>query len=158
MLGHAPEVYEEMKERTRPALKDEKATPLPSLEGLRVLIVDDEPDALEFLRFVLQRSRAEVAAASSTDEALSELESFRPHVIVSDIGMPERDGYDLVRKLRKLPPERGGKLPAVALTAYARPEDERRAIREGFQMHIPKPFDPSELLNTIVTLCKTQVE
>jgi CheY-like chemotaxis protein len=158
MIAYSPEAGKEAKAGARPALKDEKTEGLPSLEGLRVLIVDDEPDALEFLRFVLQRSRAEVAAASSTDEALRELESFRPHVIVSDIGMPGRDGYELVRSLRSLPPERGGKLPAVALTAYARTEDERRAIREGFQTHIPKPFEPSELLNTIVSLCKTPGE
>ncbi|HKS27943.1 MAG TPA: ATP-binding protein [Pyrinomonadaceae bacterium] len=136
------------------SVKEYKAEDLPSLEGLRVLIVDDEQDALEFLRFVLQRSRAEVAAASSVDEALDELESFRPHIIVSDIGMPGRDGYELVRSLRALPPERGGQLPAVALTAYARAEDERRAIREGFQMHVPKPFEPPELLSIIVSLCK----
>ncbi|HEX8176567.1 MAG TPA: ATP-binding protein [Pyrinomonadaceae bacterium] len=158
VLSYASEAVKEMKARARPAPKDEKAEGLPSLEGLRVLIVDDEPDALEFLRFVLQRSRAEVAAASSTDEALRELESFRPHVIVSDIGMPGRDGYEFVRSLRALPPDRGGQLPAVALTAYARAEDEGRAIREGFQTHIPKPFEPSELLSTIVSLCKTPGE
>ncbi|HEV7842829.1 MAG TPA: ATP-binding protein, partial [Pyrinomonadaceae bacterium] len=125
---------------------------LPSLEGLRVLIVDDEPDALEFLRFVLERSRAEVAAVSSTEEALRELEHFRPDLIISDIGMPGRDGYDLVKSLRALPPERGGLLPVVALTAYARSEDETRALREGFQMHIPKPFEPGELLTVVAAL------
>jgi PAS domain S-box-containing protein len=133
-------------------VRDKVTEALPSLEGLRVLIVDDEPDALEFLRFVLERSRAEVAAASSTDEALRELERFRPDLIISDIGMPGRDGYDLVKSLRALPPERGGRLPAVALTAYARSEDETRALREGFQMHIPKPFEPTELITAIVAL------
>jgi PAS domain S-box-containing protein len=139
-------------------VKDKAADGLPSLEGLRVLIVDDEPDALEFLRFVLNRSRAEVTAVSSTDEALLELERFRPDIIVSDIGMPGRDGYELISRLRALPAEGGGQLPAVALTAYARAEDERRALREGFQMHIAKPFEPSQLLTAIISLCKTDDE
>jgi PAS domain S-box-containing protein len=124
-----------------------------NLEGVRVLIIDDEPDALEFLRFILKRSRAEVAAVSSTDDALAELERFRPDLIISDIGMPDRDGYDLIRALRALPPERGGMLPAVALTAYARSEDEARALREGFQAHIPKPFEPAQLITAVATLC-----
>ncbi|MBD0370177.1 MAG: response regulator [Pyrinomonadaceae bacterium] len=135
-------------------MKDTEADGVPGLEGLRVLIVDDEPDALEFLRFVLESSRAEVLAASSTDDALSELERFRPDVIISDIGMPGRDGYELVQELRSLPPERGGQLPAIALTAYARTEDETRALREGFQMHISKPFEPVQLLTAITVLCK----
>jgi PAS domain S-box-containing protein len=133
---------------------DEVAQQLMSLEGVRVLIIDDEPDALEFLRFILERSSAKVAAVSSTDDAFAELERFNPDIIISDIGMPGRDGYDLIKSLRALPPERGGLLPAVALTAYARSEDETRALREGFQTHIPKPFDPSRLITVVATLCK----
>jgi PAS domain S-box-containing protein len=125
----------------------------PSLEGLRVLIVDDEPDALEFLRFVLERNRVQVTAVSSVDEALAALEHFTPDLIISDIGMPGRDGYDLIRALRALPVEHFRQLPAIALTAYAQHEDERRALREGFQMHIPKPFEPSELMAVVATLC-----
>ncbi len=125
---------------------------LPNLEGLRVLVVDDEPDALEYLRAVLERSRAEVTSAQSATEALASLESLRPDIIVSDIGMPDVDGYDFVRSLRALPAERGGSLPAIALTAYARSEDRLRALREGFQMHIPKPFEPSELVMIVASL------
>jgi signal transduction histidine kinase/ActR/RegA family two-component response regulator len=153
LLAHASDNIKELSaEIVRAEHKETES--LPSLEGLRVLIVDDEPDALEFLQFVLERSRAEVSAVSSTDEALRELERFRPDLIISDIGMPGRDGYDLVRALRELPPERGGQLPVIALTAYARSEDAAHALREGFQMHIPKPFEPSELLNAAATLCK----
>jgi PAS domain S-box-containing protein len=155
LLAYVPEAEKERKAVTSSISTREKgADGLPTLEGLRVLIVDDEPDALEFLRFVLERSRAEVAAVSSTVDALRQLEHFRPDVIISDIGMPGSDGYDLVRALRALPPERGGQLPAVALTAYARSEDERRALREGFQIHIPKPFEAAQLLAAVATLCK----
>jgi CheY-like chemotaxis protein len=153
LLACAPEAEKESAGLARQRIKDEEGA-LPGLDGLRVLIVDDEPDALEFLRFILAATRAEVAAVSSTDEALFELERFRPDIIISDIGMPERDGYDLVRRLRSLPPERGGALPAVALTAYARSEDQSRAIREGFQLHIPKPFEPNELIIAVAALCK----
>ena len=157
LLSYASTV-EQAEERSAPAREsrtssDDDAQALTSLEGVRVLIIDDEPDALEFLRFILEKSRAEVAAVSSTDDAFLELERFRPDVIISDIGMPGRDGYDLVRALRALPPERGGLLPAVALTAYARSEDETRALREGFQTHIPKPFEPAQLITIVATLC-----
>lgn len=136
------------------AARSEQLKGLPSLEGLRVLVVDDEPDTLEFLRVVLERSGAEVITASSVDDALSELERSRLDVIVSDIGMPGRDGYDFVRSLRALPEERGGRLPAVALTAYARSEDETRSLREGFQMHIPKPFEALQLVTAVAALGK----
>lgn len=116
--------------------------------------MDDEPDTLEFLRVVLQKSGAEVVTATSVDDAFLELERFRPDLVVSDIGMPGRDGYDLIRTLRALPEERGGRLPAVALTAYARSEDETRTLSEGFQAHISKPFEPSELVRAADTLCR----
>jgi PAS domain S-box-containing protein len=153
LLNYAHEAEKETPPFVPESVKDE-GDALPGLEGLRVLVVDDEPDALEFLRFILVRKSAEVAAVSSTDEALQEIERFRPDVIISDIGMPERDGYEFVRRLRALPPERGGLLPAVALTAYARSEDEARSLREGFQLHIPKPFEPNELITAVAALCK----
>lgn len=155
LLNYASEGNEEMEVKaSRVSAGNRQPDGLPSLAGLRVLVVDDEPDALEFLRIILERSSAEVLAVSSADEALRKLETFKPDVIVSDIGMPSRDGYDFIRSLRALPKEHGGSLPAIALTAYARSEDETMALREGFQMHIAKPFDPSELLKVVATLGK----
>ena len=90
--------------------------------------------------------------ASSVESALKILESKEFDVVVSDIGMPERDGYDLIRSIRKLPQDKGGRIPAVALTAYARVEDRLRALTSGFQMHVPKPVEPSELLAVVANL------
>jgi PAS domain S-box-containing protein len=137
--------------------KGEQSTGQPNLAGLRVLALDDEPDTLEFLRVVLKRGGAQVMTASTVEDALNKIERFNPHVIISDIGMPGRDGYDFIKSLRALPPERGGSLPAIALTAYARSEDETLALRHGFQMHMPKPFEPSELITIVAALGK-QVE
>jgi len=116
-----------------------------SLNGLRVLVVDDEPDARELLTTVLGQCGAEVKAVASASEALAVLEPFQPHVLVSDIGMPGEDGYALIRQLRALEANRGGQIPAVALTAYARAEDRTQALLAGFQLHVPKPVDPAEL-------------
>jgi len=121
-----------------------KLCPL-SLNGLRVLIVDDEPDARELIVTVLGQCGAEVKAVASAVEALEVLEQFQPHVLVSDIGMPGEDGYALIRQLRALDAKQGGEIPAVALTAYARAEDRTQALLAGFQLHVPKPVDPSEL-------------
>jgi signal transduction histidine kinase/ActR/RegA family two-component response regulator len=115
------------------------------LRGLRVLVVDDEQEAREMLTMVLSQCQAEVTTAASAREALEILPSLRPDVLVSDIGMPGEDGYALIRQVRALPPEQGGGVPAVALTAFARSEDRTRALVSGFQMHIPKPVDPGEL-------------
>ena len=117
-----------------------------NLEGLKVLVVDDEVDTLELIKISLQRCGAEVATASSSAEALDLLERITPDVIISDIGMPLEDGYNFIRKVRALPPERGGKIPAVALTAYARAEDRLRVLRSGFQMHMSKPVELTELI------------
>ncbi len=123
-----------------------------SLAGVKVLLVDDEPDARELLAHVLVSSQAEVACAGSADEAVSLIASVRPDVIVSDIGMPEKDGYQLMREIRGLPADRGGKTPAIALTAFARSEDRTRALISGFQVHIAKPIEPRELVVTIASL------
>jgi PAS domain S-box-containing protein len=125
--------------------------PAVRLTGLRVLVVDDEADARELLERVFQDAGAEVALAGSVREALEAFESSAPGVLVSDIGMPDQDGYDLIRRLR----ERGlssGDLPAVALTAFARAEDRERALSEGFQVHIAKPVDPRELTAIVARL------
>jgi CheY-like chemotaxis protein len=123
-----------------------------SLDGLRVFIIDDEADTLEILTAILGRSGAEVRAATSAEEALGALTDWRPDVLVSDIGMPGEDGYEMIRKVRALPEERGGQVPAVALTAYAGAEDQTRAFSSGYQIHLPKPVEPSELIAVVARL------
>jgi CheY-like chemotaxis protein len=118
---------------------------MPRLDGVRVLVVDDELDARELLAMVLGRCGASVTCAASVAEGLEAFDRMRPHVVVSDIGMPGEDGYALIRRLRERGPEEGGRVPAVALTAYARAEDRRRAIVAGFTTHLPKPVEPAEL-------------
>ena len=123
------------------------------LNGLRVLAVDDEADARELLAELLTTSGVEVRVASSGADALATLEQWRPDVMISDIGMPDMDGYELLRELRKT--EMNGKqtrLPALALTAYATAEDRMRALQSGFQMHIAKPVDPEELTTVLASL------
>lgn len=121
-----------------------------SLEGLRVLVVDDEFDARTLLTTMLERCEAQVIAVSSSREALESIETWKPDVMIADIGMPVEDGYGLIRKVRALPNERGGETPALALTAYARTEDRARALAEGYQMHLAKPVDRYELAEVIL--------
>jgi PAS domain S-box-containing protein len=128
---------------------------LPPLVGMRVLAVDDDADTLEMLLLFLRRAGAEVAAAPSAAAALEVLERFRPDVLVADIGMPEVDGYELLRRVRALGAERGGLTPAVALTAYAGEADRARALRSGFQAHLPKPVEPAALVNAVTNLAGT---
>ena len=101
---------------------------------------------------VIAQSGAEVTACASAGEALEKLKTWRPHILMSDIGMPGEDGYALIKQVRALPPERGGRTPAAALTAYARDEDRGRALAAGYQLHIAKPFNPHELLAAISDL------
>ncbi len=122
------------------------------LEGVRILVVDDEADTREFLTFALEEYGAETIVAASAAEALKALELYHPDVLLSDIGMPEEDGYSLIRKVRSLSLERGGSIKAVALTAYAREEDQQRAISAGFQMHVTKPVEPAELVAAVSSL------
>ncbi|MBH8553968.1 PAS domain S-box protein [Nostocaceae cyanobacterium CENA357] len=123
-----------------------------SLLGVRVLVVDDEADTREFILTVLQQCQAEVRVVASVQEALQLISQWKPDVLVSDIGMPEEDGYSLIRKLRSQPSEQGGNIPAAALTAYARVEDRMRAIKEGYQLHLPKPIEPAELATVVASL------
>jgi signal transduction histidine kinase/ActR/RegA family two-component response regulator len=125
-----------------------------NLAGMQVLVVDDEADTLELIKVLLGQCGAEVTTASSAAEALRVLERMTPHVIISDIGMPSEDGFEFIRKVRQLPPEKGGKIPAVALTAYARAEDRLRVLRSGYQMHVPKPVEMAELLTVIASLVR----
>ncbi|MEA5603428.1 PAS domain S-box protein [Nostoc sp. UHCC 0252] len=125
---------------------------LPRLDDLRVLIVDDEADARHLLTTILGQYGAQVIVAASACEALLTLQKFSPHIIVSDIGMPQEDGYALIRQVRALPADRGGRIPAVALTAYARAEDRTQALLAGFQLHVPKPVNPAELAAVVANL------
>ncbi|MEP0917475.1 PAS domain S-box protein [Leptolyngbya sp. DQ-M1] len=122
------------------------------LTGIRVLGVDDEPDARDLLAVLLTQYGAEVLIVTSAAEVLSNLPSFQPNILVSDIGMPQVDGYTLIQQVRSLPVEQGGQIPAIALTAYAREDDHNRAINSGYQRHITKPLDPEQLVQAIITL------
>src|SRR5690606_21235431 len=116
-----------------------------SLAGLVLLVVDDEPDARELVAHVLGSCGAAVHTAASAAEALSLLPQLRPDVLVSDIGMPDADGYELIRAVRALPPADGGSTPAIALTAFARSEERTRALIAGYQLHVAKPVEQWEL-------------
>jgi PAS domain S-box-containing protein len=124
----------------------------PELSGLRVLVVDDEVDARELIATVLEQCGSRVERAGSAREALEKLEAWRPDILLSDIGMPDEDGYALIRQVRSLPPDRSGTIPAASLTAYAGAEDRRRALLAGFNMHVPKPVEPAELVAVVASL------
>ncbi|HVF43984.1 MAG TPA: PAS domain S-box protein [Pyrinomonadaceae bacterium] len=122
--------------------------------GLKILVVDDEEDTRDLLRTVLGGYGAEVLVAATAQEALDIAARAKPDVLVSDIGMPDVDGFELIRRVRELPAESGGGVPAIALTAYARAEDRLRVLRSGYQMHIPKPVEMAELLAVIASLVR----
>jgi signal transduction histidine kinase/CHASE3 domain sensor protein/ActR/RegA family two-component response regulator len=122
------------------------------LDGARVLVVDDDADTRQLLKQIMESQGAEVRMAASAAEALEMIGSAPPDALVADIGMPGEDGYSMMRKIRKLPPDRGGGVPALALTAYARPEDRARATTAGFQHYITKPVEPNELAAVIAHL------
>ena len=128
--------------------------PLPSLEGVEVLIVDDEQDTLNMLAVMLTEYRAKVQTASSAAEALEVLQWYKPDVLVSDVAMPDEDGYSLIGRVRALAEEDGRRIPAVALTAYVRIEDRVRALSAGFNMFVPKPVEPNELITAIANLAE----
>jgi PAS domain S-box-containing protein len=127
---------------------------LEALQGMRILVVEDEKDTLEFLgRFLVSRG-AEVVRATSAAEALALLPTAHVNVLISDIGLPDVDGYELLREIRRMDASASGGIPAIALTAYARAEDRLLAFRAGYQAHVAKPVDPSELIATILDLAK----
>ncbi|MEP6606609.1 MAG: response regulator [Nitrosospira sp.] len=125
------------------------------LSGIKILIVDDEPDVLEIIKLILIHYHAKVIAALSAIEGLEHVQNHRPDVIVSDIGMPHMDGYQFIREVRKLSPHRGGQTPAVALTAFTRPEDQKKAMDAGFQKHLSKPVRFESLIDTIKSVVTT---
>ena len=123
-----------------------------ALTGARIVVVDDDPTAVELIREVLVQAGAEVIECRSADEALQAVAQRRPGVLISDIEMPGQDGYSLIRKVRAQSPERGGKIPAVALTAFGRPEDRIRSLTAGFNIHVSKPVDPAELIAIVASM------
>ena len=136
-------------EAGRNAAVDEAALKA-DLHGVKVLVVDDEEDSVTIVTRILEGNGAEVCGTGSMEEALQAFTEFSPHVILSDIGMPGHDGYELIGRLRALP--NGQRVPAVALTALARGDDRTRALRAGFQLHVAKPVDFTELVAVVQNL------
>ncbi len=146
-------VHPEQQNRIRPAEPengDDDDCGGNDLDGLRVLVVDDEPDARALMKRGLSDCGGEVAVAGSVADALTLIESFKPDILVSDVGMPDQDGYDLIRQVRRRLSAKH--LPAAALTAFARSKDRLRALQAGFQVHIAKPVDPEELVAVVASL------
>jgi PAS domain S-box-containing protein len=148
-----PEPAAEHPEVVSRALAHEK---IRRLDGVRVLVVEDQPDTRELITVILRRGGADVLAAGSAEEALEVLPRFRPHVLLSDIQMPEKDGYSLIQEIRALPAEEGGILPAAALTAYATAADRQRALAAGYQEHVPKPVEPAIVLEVVANLARSR--
>jgi CheY-like chemotaxis protein len=132
-----------------------------ALAGLRILVVDDEPDCATLTGYLLRHWGADIKVAHSAIDALGVLERYQewpPDILVSDIQMPAIDGYELMRRVRKMGPDRGGNIPAIALTAHTRAEDRIRALVAGFQIHISKPFEPVELLTVVKSVVNRNTE
>jgi CheY-like chemotaxis protein len=125
-----------------------------SLANIRVLVVEDEPDAAEFVTNLLESHGADVVSAASAREALEAVVHTRPDILISDIGLPEMDGYQLMEQIRKMDAAHGGGIPAVALTAFARSEDRTRALRAGYQTHLAKPIESTELVATVASFAE----
>ena len=149
-----PELGQASRDAPSTARSPLQRAPEISLAGVRVLVIDDEPDARDLVMSVLVDASAEVITASSADAGLALVKSERPDVIVSDIGMPVRDGYDFIRDVRSLSSSEGGRTPAIALTAFARSEDRTRAMLAGYQVHVPKPIEPQELVASVKSLTR----
>ena len=122
------------------------------MEGISIVAVDDDAEARVLLHRILTHCRATATVVGSAEEALQAVKDLRPNVLLSDIEMPGEDGYSLIAKVRALRPEEGGNTPAAALTAYARAEDRTRALLAGFQLHVPKPVEPLELVAVVTNL------
>src|SRR5215217_3002975 len=143
-------------ERASAALQSLEGSADERLRNLRILVVEDDPDTQELLKTVLQQHGAKVVTVGSAESALAEIGRAQPDVIISDIAMAGENGYGLIRKVRSLEPEAGGHIPAIALTAYARMADRRRALLAGFQTHLSKPIEPDDLLAVILSLTYQQ--
>src|SRR5437870_426908 len=123
-----------------------------ALKGLQILVVEDDDDTRELLRVLLETEGSAVTAAASVQEALSAYDQARPDVLVADIGMPDYNGYTLIGRVRARDREHGAIVPAIALTAYATAVDRETVLSAGFQVHMPKPFDPGTLVSVIASL------
>jgi PAS domain S-box-containing protein len=153
----SPEVLLQAAKRPGAALKQptgSRQAEILSLRGVRVLVVEDDPYTLDMLKVILQNRGAEVITAVSAADALKTLESSRPDALISDIAMPDQDGYELIEKVRQRDSEHGGDIPAAALTAYARVEDRIHALTAGFLMYVQKPVDPDELVAVVANLTR----
>jgi len=148
-LHRVPDAAEKTDPRNE---RNSPITPQHSLSGLLVLVVDDERDTRELIGMMLMTCGAEVVSVGSATEALDQMERQRFDLLISDIGMPEMNGYDLIATVRQLAEEQGGRTPAVALTAYAGTDDRKRALAAGYEMHIPKPFVTAELIRAAIFL------
>ena len=126
--------------------------PSGTLAGLNILVVEDDDDTRFFITTVLQMDGAKVIAVISADAARKVLSELQPDVLISDIGLPGEDGYTLIRQIRALKPMNGGRVPAIALTAFADTEDRIRALEGGFDTHVSKPIDPEELVEIVANL------
>jgi CheY-like chemotaxis protein len=122
------------------------------LEGVRLLVVEDEADSREMLVAAFEQCGARVSAVASAGEGMKVLQQAPPDVIVCDIGLPGEDGHEFIRKVRALEAERGGRIPALALTAYAGREARRTALAAGFDLHVPKPAEPADLVTRVAAL------
>jgi len=145
--------FEIAEERRRAEPRGQAAATV-DLSGLQILIVDDDPDALTLMREILETAGATVIGADSGRAALSVLDERIPHAIVSDLGMPGMDGFELLAELRRSPVDSRRHIPAAALTAYARSEDRARSLQSGFQIHLSKPIDPRELVAAVAALAR----
>jgi CheY-like chemotaxis protein len=150
-------VHPTAREMRREHPRRERAEVLSSLgglQGIRVLAVDDEEDALALLRVVLEAAGAEVTTVRAPLDALQRIGDIKPHVAIIDLGMPEMDGFELISRIRKSNNPTIRNVPAAALTAFARSEDRTKALRHGFEMHLAKPVDPGELVASVATLAR----
>jgi signal transduction histidine kinase len=136
----------------QPVAAERAAEIPPTFQGLRVLVVDDNPDTCEIVAAILERAGAEVRTCVCASQALTTMDRWLPDLLVSDIAMPGEDGYTLIRKVRARRTEEGGRVPAVALTAYGRSEDRAKALSAGFQVHVEKPIEPSDLVGTVASI------
>lgn len=145
---HLPVVEPELREAAAPPFSEGDF----DLSGLRILAIDDSADACALIETVLTQYGADVTVACSAQAGLDSFSKVRPHILVSDIGMPDMDGFTLIRQIRQLPPEQGGQIPAIALTAYTRDIDQQKAYDSGYQQHLPKPIEIDHLIKSIVAL------
>jgi CheY-like chemotaxis protein len=143
---------EKLEDRSHLSSEEDKQE-LRCLKGKKILVVDDESDTRDYISFVLEESGAIVMTGKSVTEAIEIYQQFQPDILISDIGMPEEDGYSLIQQLRLIETQQGKKqMPAIALTAFARTADRNQAMQVGFSRHVTKPVEPQSLLDAIVSL------